>query len=103
MQKKRRPPLLICQPRSSHYLISQIKQQETYAGMKTHYTQMRCSMDIIIPIGIYCYFEIDLLFEICEVSVSQSQSVNKRYSICQKPTQERPFAKRFSQDILPPA
>ena len=29
------------------------KQQETYAGMKTHYTQLRCSMDIIIPIGIY--------------------------------------------------
>ena len=28
-------------------------QQETYAGMKTHYTQERCSMDIIIPIGIY--------------------------------------------------
>ena len=23
------------------------------------------------------------------------------YSICQKPTQERPFAKRFSQDIFP--
>ena len=36
-------------------------------------------MDTIIPIGIYCYFEIDLLFESCEVSVSQYQSVNKRY------------------------
>ena len=29
------------------------KQQETYAGMKTHYTQTICSMDTIIPIGIY--------------------------------------------------
>ena len=29
------------------------KQQETYAGMKTHYTNERCSMDTIIPIGIY--------------------------------------------------
>ena len=58
-------------------------------------------MDTIIPIGIYCYFEIDLLFESCEVSVSQYQSVNKRYLICQKPTQERTFAKRFSQDIFP--
>ena len=29
------------------------------------------------------------------------QSVNKRYLICQKPTQERPIAKRFSQDIFP--
>ncbi len=57
-------------------------------------------MDTIIPIGIYCYFEIDLLFESCEVSVSQYQSVNKRYLICQKPTQERTFAKRFSQDIF---
>ena len=29
------------------------KQQETYAGMKTYYTIHMCSMDIIIPIGIY--------------------------------------------------
>ena len=26
---------------------------------------------------------------------------NKRYLICPKPTQERPIAKRFSQDIFP--
>ena len=26
---------------------------------------------------------------------------NKRYSICQKPTQERAIAKRFAQDIFP--
>ena len=26
---------------------------------------------------------------------------NKRYLICQKPTQERTIAKRFSQDIFP--
>ena len=31
----------------------------------------------------------------------QTQSVNKRYLICQKPTQERTIAKRFSQDIFP--
>ena len=35
------------------------KQQETYAGMKTHYIRTRCNMDIIIPIGIYCYFDFD--------------------------------------------
>ena len=58
-------------------------------------------MDIVIPIGIYCYFGFVLLLESCEVSVSKTQSVNKRYSICQKPTQERPIAKRFSQDIFP--
>ena len=29
------------------------KQQETYAGMKTHYARYKRSMDIIIPIGIY--------------------------------------------------
>ena len=29
------------------------------------------------------------------------QSVNKRYSICQKPTPRKTFAKRFSQDIFP--
>ena len=44
--------------RSSHYLIFLNKQQETYAGMKTHYTQTRYSMDTIIPIGIYCYFDL---------------------------------------------
>ena len=37
------------------------KQQETYAGMKTHYILCRCSMDIIIPIGIYRYFGSDLV------------------------------------------
>ena len=41
--------------------IKSNKQQETYAGMKTCYTQNRCSMDIIIPIGIYCYFGFDLI------------------------------------------
>ena len=35
------------------------KQQVTYAGMKTHYIRTRCNMDIIIPIGIYCYFDFD--------------------------------------------
>ena len=39
------------------------KQQETYAGMKTHYTLYECSMDTIIPIGIHCYFDFDLKFE----------------------------------------
>ncbi len=29
------------------------KQQETYAGMKTHYAIYKHSMDIFIPIGIY--------------------------------------------------
>ena len=34
------------------------------------------------PIGIYCYFGFDLILESCEVSVCQTQSVNKRYPIC---------------------
>jgi len=50
--------LFIYNLRSSHYLIFLNKQQETYAGMKTQYTQTRCSMDTIIPIGIYCYFDL---------------------------------------------
>ena len=53
--------------------------------------------------------------KVAKFSVNQTQSVNKRdflsrhkvaqtiISICPKPTQERTIAKRFSQDILPPA
>ena len=41
--------------------IKSNKQQETYADMTTHYTDCRCSMDIVIPIGIYCYFGFDLI------------------------------------------
>ena len=29
------------------------KQQETYADMTIYYTYDKCSMDIVIPIGIY--------------------------------------------------
>ena len=50
------------------------KQQETYAGMKTRYTIERCSMDIIIPIGIYCYFGFIKYSESCEVSNNKTQS-----------------------------
>ena len=39
-------------------------------------------MDIVIPIGIYCTLVLSYLLESCEVSVSKTQSVNKRYSIC---------------------
>ena len=41
------------------------KQQETYADMTTCYTDCRCSMDIVIPIGIHCYFDFDSNFESC--------------------------------------
>lgn len=41
--------------------IKSNKQQETYADMTTHYTYCRCNMDIVIPIGIYCYFSFDLI------------------------------------------
>ena len=37
----------------------------------------------------------------CEVFDLSNAKRNKRYLICPKPTQERPFAKRFSQDISP--
>ena len=41
---------------------------------------MRCSMDIIIPIGIYCYFDFDLSkWKVAKFSCCQTQSVNKRY------------------------
>ena len=56
------------------------KQQETYADMKTRITEQPEIQSY--PIGIYCYFGFDLILESCEVSVCQTQSVNKRYSIC---------------------
>ena len=37
------------------------KQQETYTDIITHYTCCKCSMDRVIPIGIYCYFGFDLI------------------------------------------
>ena len=58
-------------------------------------------MDIVIPIGIYCYFGFIKYSEICEVSNNKTQSAINAIKICQKPTQERTFAKRFSQDISP--
>ena len=59
-------------------------------------------MDIIIPIGIYCYFDFDLNLEklLSFLIVKCKASINA-ISICPKPTQERTFAKRFSQDIFP--
>ena len=57
--KKRRPRVVYSQNEAFALPIPSNKQQETYAGMKTHYIHMRCSMDIIIPVGIHCYFDFD--------------------------------------------
>ena len=67
--------------------------------MKTHYIHMKCSMDIIIPIGIYCYFDFDGIWKVAKFSFCQTQSVkeipsrkrdrslvNKRYLNMSKPT-----------------
>ena len=51
--KKRRPHVAYSQQEAFALPLRSNKQQETYAGMKTHYTLYKCSMDIIIPIGIY--------------------------------------------------
>ena len=52
-QKKRRPRVAYSQIEAFALPLRSNKQQETYAGMKTHYTLYKCSMDIFIPIGIY--------------------------------------------------
>ena len=63
---------------------SQNKQQETYADMTTVLTE-RQRQGIVTPIGIYCSLWVATLNnESCEVSNCQTQSVNKRYSICPK-------------------
>ena len=59
--KKRRPHVVYLQPEAFALPTKSNKQQETYAGMKTHHTLYKCSMDTIIPIGIYCYFGFDLV------------------------------------------
>ena len=51
--KKRRPRVAYSQNEVFALPLESNKQQETYAGMKTHYTLYKCSMDTIIPIGIY--------------------------------------------------
>ena len=58
------------------------KQQETYAGMKTHYTQTRCSMDIIIPIGIYCYFGFDLVEKLRSFLLVKRKASINAITIC---------------------
>ena len=52
-QKKRRPHVAYSQQEAFALPLRSNKQQETYAGMKTHYTLYKHSMDTIIPIGIY--------------------------------------------------
>ena len=71
---KRRPQVAYLQFEVFALPTQSNKQQETYADMTTRYTDCRCSMDIVIPIGIYCYFGFVLLVESCEVSVSKTQS-----------------------------
>ena len=53
MQKKAQTSVVHSQSEAFALPTQSNKQQETYAGMKAHYTQTRYSMDIIIPIGIY--------------------------------------------------
>ena len=58
-------------------------------------------MDIVIPIGIYCYFGFIKYSESCEVSNNKTQSAINAIQYVRNLPLERPFAKRFSQDIFP--
>ena len=78
--------------------IKSNKQQETYADMTTHYTDCRCSMDIVIPIGIYCYFGFDLIEKLRSFRFVKRKASINAILICPKPTPKRTIAKRFSQD-----
>ena len=57
--KKRRPRVAYSQIEAFALPTESNKQQETYADMTTHNTLQKCSMDIVIPIGIHCYFDFD--------------------------------------------
>ncbi len=57
-------------------------------------------MDIVIPIGIYCYFGFDLAGKVAKFSTHQTQSaINAIQYVRNLP--KKTFAKRFSQDIFP--
>ena len=54
--------------------IKSNKQQETYADMTTHYApEYKHSMDIVIPIGIYCYFGFDLIEKLRSFRVTNAK------------------------------
>ena len=58
-------------------------------------------MDIIIPIGIYCYFGFDLIEKLRSSRVTKRKaSINATQYVRNLP-KERTFAKHFSQDIFP--
>ena len=69
--------------------------------MTTCYTYSRRSMDIVIPIGIYCYFGFDLIEKLRSFRVTKHKASINAILICPKPTPKRTIAKHFSQDIFP--
>ena len=102
-QKSADLELLIHQLRPSHCPIEQIKQQETYADMTIYYTHYKHSMDIVIPIGIHCYFGFVLLVESCEVSVSKTQSAINAINMSETYPNKGTRKTLFAGHILPPA
>ena len=60
-------------------------------------------MDIVIPIGIYCYFGLIRIEKLRSFLLINAKR-NKRYiKYVKNLPKERTFAKRFSQDIFPPS
>ena len=81
-----------------------IKSNKTTGNLRWYENKLhpyKCSMDIIIPIGIYCYFGFDLIEKLRSFRVTKRKaSINATQYVRNLP-KERTFAKHFSQDIFP--
>ena len=81
-----------------------IKSNKTTGNLRWYENKLhpyKCNMDIIIPIGIYCYFGFDLIEKLRSFRVTKRKaSINATQYVRNLP-KERTFAKHFSQDIFP--
>ena len=81
-----------------------IKSNKTTGNLRWYENTLhpyKCSMDIIIPIGIYCYFGFDLIEKLRSFRVTKRKaSINATQYVRNLP-KERTFAKHFPQDIFP--
>ena len=95
--------MIIHKSRPSHCPNSQINNRKPTLIWQRTMPWNKHSMDIVIPIGIHCYFDFDSVWKVAKFSICQTQSAINAIQYVRNLPLERPFAKRFSQDIFPPS
>ena len=94
--------LLICNLRPSHCPLNQINNRKPTLVWKHTIPECKHSMDIFIPIGIYCYFGFDLVEKLRSFQAAKHKaSINAINMSDAYP--RRTIAKHLSQGIYPPA